>query len=75
MPEFEVPYVKRDHLALWHDYWESGSPSEEARRTHAKGNALGLTVMVVASNATEAGEQVERNNPGFVALRKHIRRY
>jgi hypothetical protein len=62
-----VPIVKRDLVPLWHDYWDSKKPSNEAKKVSRDGS-LGRTATVTAKNKRNAAAIAEAQNPGDVAI-------
>ena len=73
MSEFIVKIVEKDKVGLWHDFWDSKTPSDAAKQANRDGS-LGQTKHVKAKNIADACDIVERDNPGFVAIRDATQR-
>ena len=68
MPTYLVRYVRRNDLALWHEYWDGPEPSPRSIKANKHGR-LGQSAVIDTPNAREAAEKVERDNPGCVIVR------
>ena len=73
MPLYDVPIVRRDLLALWHEFWDGPEPTERAYLASVDGS-LDRAVKVHAANATRAASIAERDNPNCVAIRDYVRK-
>ena len=73
MPDYEVPIVRSELLALWHEYNDAKTPTERSKLAAADGS-LGQTRIVRAASALQAAMQAERENPDYVAVTLSIRR-
>jgi hypothetical protein len=70
---YNVPFVERKLLSLWHDFWDGNGPSAEARQANTRGE-LGRVEPVEAANKAEAAEIVARMHPDCVVIRDAIGR-
>jgi hypothetical protein len=68
---YTVPFVKRELLSLWHEFWDSGEPTARANKANEDGS-LGRTEFVEAANKAEAAKIVERMHPGCVVIRESV---
>ncbi len=68
MPTYLVRYVRRNDLALWHEFWDGPEPSHRSIQANKDGRLQQSTV-VDAPNAKEAADKVERDHLGCVAIR------
>ena len=68
MATYIVRYVRRNYLALWHEFWDGPKPSHRSIQANKDGRLQQSTV-VDARNAKEAADKVERDHLGYVAIR------
>jgi hypothetical protein len=73
MPDYEVPIVRSELLALWHEYNDAETPTERSKLAAADGS-LGQSRTVRAASALNAAIQAEQENPGYAAVTLSIRR-
>lgn len=68
MPEYDVPIVPREWLALWHKCHPLDGPPSAAALAADQDGSLSQTICVKANNAREAAAKAERERPGCVAI-------
>jgi hypothetical protein len=73
MSLYSVPIVRRELLALWHDFWDG--PKTKAAQEADQHGELGRSQLIEARNTDEAASIAESQNPGYVAIRDAISRH
>jgi len=64
---YSVAIVARDKLSLWHELWDSRSPSKAAVIADQDGS-LSKCATIEASSLSDAIRIAEAENPGHVAI-------
>ena len=70
---FSVPFVERELLTFWYQYWFEHTPSAKALNAHKNG-ALRQVEVVLAQNKREAARIVADRNPRCIVIEDAIKR-